>query len=466
MATFTEFFNYAYGKSWDTNGTQSTSGVVEGYPNLGGQCVSLVKTYLKFLGYENKAYGNAADWWTNRNQNGILKVCSVVTKPANGDIVVSQGADPAYGHIFIYKDGKAFAQNVNGDPYAKIWPMSIQGKVMGYLRPKCLNTTGTKEESVKKVNLKKTLQGIDISHYQPNIDLSKVEADFVIVKATEGTWYTDPYCDKHISAAKKNKKLIGAYHYANGGDYRAEADYFLKKVDKYLGEAVLVLDWEGQGNQMYGVNDLTWCKNWLNYVYKKTGVKPMLYCSQSIMARFQNVGDYGLWIAQYPNYEPTGYQEHPWNEGRYTCAMRQYTSAGRLKGFSGNLDLDKFYGDAEAWKKYAKGTMKTEPAKPAVTPTPNKKSVYEVAREVINGKWGNGDDRKKRLQKAGYTYSEVQKQVNQILAESNKPAKKSVKEIAKEVWAGKWGNGTARRNALRAAGYSYEEVQKAVNNMK
>lgn len=44
-----------------------------------------------------------------------------------------------------------------------------------------------------------------------------------------------------------------------------------------------------------------------------------------------------------------------------------------------------------------------------------KKSLDEIAKEVINGKWGNGSDRKKRLAAAGYDYSEVQKRVNQLL---------------------------------------------------
>ena len=47
------------------------------------------------------------------------------------------------------------------------------------------------------------------------------------------------------------------------------------------------------------------------------------------------------------------------------------------------------------------------------TPTP-KKSVTEVAKEVLAGKWGNGEDRKKRLKEAGYNYSEVQAKVNEL----------------------------------------------------
>mgnify|MGYP000584407430 FL=1 len=46
---------------------------------------------------------------------------------------------------------------------------------------------------------------------------------------------------------------------------------------------------------------------------------------------------------------------------------------------------------------------------------PTKKSVDEIAGEVIQGKWGNGAERKKRLTEAGYDYNEVQKCVNALM---------------------------------------------------
>lgn len=91
-----------------------------------------------------------------------------------------------------------------------------------------------------------------------------------------------------------------------------------------------------------------------------------------------------------------------------------------------------------------------------------KKSVNEVAKEVIAGKWGNGDARKAALTKAGYDYSAVQAKVNELL--SGKKLK-SVNEIAKEVIQGKWGNGSERKRRLTQAGYDYAAVQNAVNKM-
>ena len=46
---------------------------------------------------------------------------------------------------------------------------------------------------------------------------------------------------------------------------------------------------------------------------------------------------------------------------------------------------------------------------------PVKKSIDEIAREVIHGKWGNGSERKNRLTNAGYDYNAIQKKVNELI---------------------------------------------------
>ena len=70
---------------------------------------------------------------------------------------------------------------------------------------------------------------------------------------------------------------------------------------------------------------------------------------------------------------------------------------------------------------------------------------------------------------AGYDYSEIQAKVNEILNSSSSSStpvnKKSVDEIAKEVIRGDWGNGQDRKDRLTAAGYDYSAVQKRVNEL-
>nr|DAW52579.1 MAG TPA: Lysozyme [Caudoviricetes sp.] len=91
------------------------------------------------------------------------------------------------------------------------------------------------------------------------------------------------------------------------------------------------------------------------------------------------------------------------------------------------------------------------------------KSVEELAKEVIAGKWGNGAEREEALSAAGFDYSTIQSAVNTMLGAQDDV--KSVEELAKEVIAGKWGNGETRKESLAAAGYDYNAVQTLVNEM-
>ncbi|MGT2942447.1 N-acetylmuramoyl-L-alanine amidase [Streptococcus constellatus] len=99
---------------------------------------------------------------------------------------------------------------------------------------------------------------------------------------------------------------------------------------------------------------------------------------------------------------------------------------------------------------------------------PNKvtisKSVDTLAHEVLAGNWGNGSDRANRLRAAGYDYDTVQNRVNEILSGTNSnPNRKPIDILAREVIIGDWGNGQDRVNRLTSAGYDYNAVQKRVN---
>ena len=96
-------------------------------------------------------------------------------------------------------------------------------------------------------------------------------------------------------------------------------------------------------------------------------------------------------------------------------------------------------------------------------PKPALKSNETIAQEVINGVWGNGQERKDKLAAAGYNYSAIQAIVNQKLGTSSTPNKKSNETIANEVIRGDWGNGQDRKNRLIAAGYDYSAIQAIVN---
>lgn len=94
-----------------------------------------------------------------------------------------------------------------------------------------------------------------------------------------------------------------------------------------------------------------------------------------------------------------------------------------------------------------------------------KMTIEAAARGVLAGKYGNGNDRKKAIEALGLDYSAVQKRVNELVKNSDTSAKKSVDELAREVIKGQWGTGEDRKNRLTAAGYDFSAVQKRVNEL-
>lgn len=128
--------------------------------------------------------------------------------------------------------------------------------------------------------------------------------------------------------------------------------------------------------------------------------------------------------------------------------------------------MDKIYNKvvAEAQKAYDsfKKAAADKPAPSSPRPsTPAKKSIDEVARDVIRGKYGNGPVRVRKLIAAGYDANKVQDRVDELM---NPPkGRKSIKQLAAEVFAGKWGNDPRRSEDLKEAGYDPKAVQAEVN---
>jgi GH25 family lysozyme M1 (1,4-beta-N-acetylmuramidase)/LysM repeat protein len=263
------------------------------------------------------------------------------------------------------------------------------------------------------------LNGIDISNWQRGIDLSKVPCDFVIAKATEGIGYVDKTCDGFIQQALKLGKKIGFYHFARptaNNDPIREADYFYNNCKGYFSKGIPILDWEAENK-----HNVAWAKAWLDRVYQRSGVKPVIYMSESVVNGYNwssvANADYGLWVAKYRdnnqdyNYNMTNAGTRPRVKWWEFYCMWQWTSSGRLNGYNGNLDCNVFYGDGRTWDAYAGKSTST--VKPQTNPTG--KTNDEIAREVIAGKWGNGDDRKQRLTSAGYNYTAIQAIVNKLM---------------------------------------------------
>ena len=238
------------------------------------------------------------------------------------------------------------------------------------------------------------LDGIDIASYQKGIVPAKLTStDFVIVKFTQGTDYINPYANQQYSGAKSAKKLLGAYHYAEGGDPKKEAAYFVKTVGNSVGECILALDWEGNQNPTFGTGkDVTWCKAWLDEVYRLTGVRPLIYMSKSVCRKWNwkpVAASYKLWCAQYASNALTNYQSSPWTDGAGFGAwsrdtIRQYSSHGRIKGYNANIDIDRAYLTADEWKALAKPSTK----KQATTQAATQEDPIDVAISIASAEVG------------------------------------------------------------------------------
>lgn len=240
-----------------------------------------------------------------------------------------------------------------------------------------------------------TLNGIDIASYQTGINLTVVPCDFVIIKATQGTGYVNPDCDRAYQQAKRAGKLRGTYHYVGGGNAVAEADYYVNNIKGYLRDGLLAIDWEAEQNGAWG--NEAYLEQLVRRVIERTGVKPLIYSMASRYAQVAAVAkklDCGLWIAEYADMNPTGYQAHPWREGAYACAIRQYASTGRLNGWGGNLDLNIAYMTREQWAKYvnpggkpapAPSKPAPAPAKPAPAPKPAGRTYTVQAGDTLSG---------------------------------------------------------------------------------
>ena len=292
------------------------------------------------------------------------------------------------------------------------------------------------------------LNGIDIASYQAGLDFSKVPCDFAIIKATQGTGYTNPDCVRAVEQAMSLGKGVGVYHYISGGNAVAEADFFINSILNWIGKVMICLDWELDQNSAWG--DESYLEQVINQVIARKGVPPMIYAPAS---RYNQVAEVakrhncGLWIAQYADMNPTGYQNTPWNEGAYTCAIRQYSGSGRLNGWNGDLDLDKFYGSLDDFRKYY-GSSSSAPSKPSTSGPSG--TTLQLATWTMEGQYGNGADRKKNL---GSRYDEVQNFINHI-------ASADVSTLVNEVYAGMYGDGLTRQTVL---GSRYDEVQGAIN---
>ena len=294
------------------------------------------------------------------------------------------------------------------------------------------------------------LKGIDVSGYQGNIDWKKVKNDgvkFAIIKL--GTIYDEDEnsiestFEKNYNECIKNNIPVGVYvyNYCNSIEaLKKGANWVLEVLNKRALNLPVYLDMEDKTIVSEGKAALTNQCNEFAKILTNAGYEVGVYANLNWFENYLEAKEFNsnisVWVAQY-------YKECEY-EGKYD--IWQYSSSGKVDGISGNVDMNYLYNE---------NIIKNTDNKP------EDKTIDELAQEVIDGKWGNGEDRRKRLEEAGYDYDKVQDKVNSILS----IPKKSIETLAREVIEGKWGNGTERKNKLEKAGYDYNKVQNKVNEL-
>lgn len=195
------------------------------------------------------------------------------------------------------------------------------------------------------------LNFLDTSNWQGWYSPALTGADAVIVKATEGIDFVDPYCDTIIQQAISAGMPWGFYHFAGRGDATSEAAFYLDNCRNYFGQGIPILDWEG--NQ-----DVDWVNAFVEYVHAQTGVWPWIYANPWRLDQGGVNTNCARWVASYPDVaSPTWSQAQGWGcpvtDG--TVVAWQFCSDGVVNGIAGDVDLDLFYGDKEQWMAYARG---------------------------------------------------------------------------------------------------------------
>lgn len=195
----------------------------------------------------------------------------------------------------------------------------------------------------------KRARGIDVSHYQGQVDWPKVAAagnSFAFIKATEGQTYNDPMFVGHVRAAVAAGLTIGVYHvFSPCDDGRVQARHFLQALSGVLTPPsqtlAPVLDIEGIQPQHLSCAAKE-VKAWIDAVSEALTCQPIIYTSPTSWDR-ESLGDYAnnaLWLADY-NEKPS------LPEGWPAWTFWQHTQSGRLDGVEGSVDLSLYNGAAE-----------------------------------------------------------------------------------------------------------------------
>lgn len=312
------------------------------------------------------------------------------------------------------------------------------------------------------------LKGIDVSSYQGTIDWDKVKPniDFAILRCgwgSDATKQDDGKFKRNVAECTRLGIPFGIYLYSyadTDAKFSSEIKHVLRLIEVTDAKPFCVYyDMEDSSTTKLGKATLTSKAKAFCKAIKDAGYNAGVYANQYWCRTYLDIkaiSDAGnsVWCAKYSTSKPN--ISAPYD-------IWQYSSSGKVNGISGNVDMNYMYNDIRGLAK------DPEVIETPVGATPPAESVYVVKK---------GDTLSSIAKKHNTTYQKLAEyngisnpnvisvgQKIKIPTTSTTATKKSNEQIAKEVVQGKWGNGTARKKALEAAGYVYSTIQKIVNKL-
>lgn len=370
-------------------------------PNGDGTYFSGIPAMMKHYGMtEVKEHATMTPLWEELAKGGRVAIYLMGNRrggskgvhwTSSAHFVCSTGYKYENGKHWLYvKDSNSASELRNG------W-ISYEDNMRGDVS----RVWSGKVATASKGTTKKVYKVIDVSDWQGKIDWKAVKADGivgVIIRYADGTTL-DKRFDENMRNAKAAGLHTGCYIFSRsktkeGAEKEAIRLYNASK--KYAPDMPLFIDLEANDLSRYADTIAIAFLAKMKALGAKGGVYANLYWWNHYLTKTATEhNNNAFWIAQYNDtmdYKPAS-----------RMGMWQYSSSGRVSGISGRVDMDKCY---VAYWEQKNPPKKEEP----------KKTVSELAKEVIAGKWGDGAERVRRLKEAGYDPDAVQKKVNEILA--------------------------------------------------
>ena len=249
---------------------------------------------------------------------------------------------------------------------------------------------------------------IDVSKHQGIIDWAKVKdhIDGVIIRCGFGSdirSQDDVRFKENVEACIKYDIPFGVYLYSYAKSVagaKSEALHVIRLLEPYKDKIAFPVyyDLEESGTERGAVERALVFGDMIEAEGYWCGIYANQYWWQQFLK--DGLDRFTKWVAKYSTAKPVGIS------GTYD--MWQYSSKGSVPGINGNVDMNICYKDFPA---EIKGT--------ATVPVPAKKSNEEIAKEVLEGKWGVGVERKNKLTEAGYDYATIQAIVNEQLQDDD-----------------------------------------------